>query len=109
MNRDASRRGVRRKPTYLPATKRPATTTASRTTVDENGGSTSTVVLGAQASVQSDAQAAQSAAGGAQVPTAVESGLTGEQQSRSVLPLLAMLFGLGMTVVALFRRRKASA
>ncbi len=64
------------------------------------------MVFGAQASVGNSP----SAPAAAQVPTAVESGLAGqEQQSRSVLPLLAMLFGLGMTVVALVRRRKASA
>jgi hypothetical protein len=80
-------------------------------TVDDNGGSTSTVVFGAQASVhpsqQAAAQASQQAAGAqaAEVPTAVESGLTGEEWSRSVLPLLAVLLGLGTTFVALVRRR----
>ncbi len=81
-------------------------------TVDENGGNTSTVVFGAQASIQDSAQAAQSAAGGAEVPTAVasgltgdEAGLTGDKWSRSVLPLLAVLFGFGTTFVALVRRR----
>ncbi|MGH3335738.1 MAG: hypothetical protein ACRDOZ_07955 [Nocardioides sp.] len=81
-------------------------------TVDENGGNTSTVVFGAQATIQDSAQAAQSAAGGAQVPTVVasgltgdEAGLTGDKWSRSVLPLLAVLFGFGTTFVALVRRR----
>jgi hypothetical protein len=81
-------------------------------TVDENGGSTSTVVLGAQASIQDSAETAQSATGGAEVPNAVasgltggEAGLTGDEWSRSVLPLLAVLFGFGTTFVALVRRR----
>jgi hypothetical protein len=76
--------------------------------VDESGGNTSTVVFGAQASVQNSqgTQAAeQSAAGNAEVPTAVEAGLTGDEWSRSVLPLLAVLFGFGTTLVALVRRR----
>jgi hypothetical protein len=74
--------------------------------VDENGGDTSTVVLGAQASVQNSrgTQAAQQSAN-AEVPTAVEAGLTGDEWSRSVLPLLAVLFGFGTTFVALVRRR----
>jgi hypothetical protein len=78
-----------------------------------NGGNTSTVVFGAQASVQNSqgSQAATQSAGAqaAQVPTAIESGLAGNgQPSRPLLPLLALLFGLGATVVAL-TRRKASA
>jgi hypothetical protein len=78
-------------------------------TVDQNGGSTSTVVLGAQASVkhsqgtQAATQAARAQA--AQVPTAIESGLTGEEWSRSVFPLLLVMLGLGTTFVALVRRR----
>jgi hypothetical protein len=59
-------------------------------------------VLGVQASVRGS-QSAQAAP--AEVPTAVESGLTGEEWSRSVLPLLAMLLGLATTFVALARRR----
>ncbi|MFL6002132.1 MAG: hypothetical protein ACJ72P_04915, partial [Nocardioides sp.] len=78
-------------------------------TVGENGGGTSTVVLGAQASVKNSqgTQAAAQAAGtqAAQVPTAIESGLTGEEWSRSVLPLLLVMLGLGTTFVALVRRR----
>jgi hypothetical protein len=77
-------------------------------TVEENGGNTSTVVFGAQASIQSSqgAQAAAEApAAAAEVPTAVASGLTGDAWSRSVLPLLIVLFGLGTTFVALVRRR----
>jgi hypothetical protein len=77
-------------------------------TVDENGGNSSTVVFGAQASAQNSqgAQAAeQPAAGNAEVPTAIESGLAGDEWSRSVLPLLAVLFGFGTTFVALVRRR----
>jgi len=81
-------------------------------TVDENGGGSSTVVFGAQASVQNSqnsqgAPAAEqpAAAANAQVPTAVEAGLAGDQWSRSVLPLLAVLFGLGTAFVALARRR----
>jgi hypothetical protein len=64
------------------------------------------VVLGAQASVQNSrgTQAAQQSAN-AEVPTAVEAGLTGDEWSRSVLPLLAVLFGFGTTFVALVRRR----
>jgi hypothetical protein len=78
-------------------------------TVDQNGGNSSTVVLGAQASVKNSqgAQAAAPSAGAqaAQVPTAIESGLTGEEWSRSVLPLLLVMLGLGTTFVALVRRR----
>jgi hypothetical protein len=78
-------------------------------TVDQNGGNTSTVVLGAQASVKNSqgTQAAAQPAGAqaAQVPTAVESGLTGEEWSRSVLPLLLVMLGLGTTFVAVVRRR----
>ena len=52
-------------------------------------------------------QAATQAAGAqaAQVPTAIESGLTGQEWSRSVLPLLLVMLGLGTTFVALVRRR----
>jgi hypothetical protein len=64
--------------------------------------STNPEVLGTQASVRGS-QSAQTAP--AEVPTAVESGLTGEQWSRSVLPLLAVLLGLATTFVALARRR----
>ena len=76
-------------------------------------GNTGTVVLGAQASVGNSqgAQAASQSAGAqaAQVPTAIESGLAGqEQHNQPLLPLLALLFGFGATVVALVRR-KASA
>jgi hypothetical protein len=77
-------------------------------TADESGGGSSTVVFGAQASVQNSqgTQAAErSAAANTQVPTAVEAGLAGDEWSRSVLPLLAVLFGLGTTFVALARRR----
>ena len=75
-------------------------------TVDENGGNTGTVVLGAQASVHnSQGGGGQSAPASANVPTAVEAGLAGEEWSRSVLPLLAVLFGFGLTFVALVRRR----
>ena len=74
-------------------------------TVDENGGNTSTVVFGAQASAPNSQAASQSAAASADVPTAVEAGLTGDEWSRSVLPLLAVLLGFGMTFVALMRRR----
>ena len=78
-------------------------------TVDQNGGNTSTVVLGAQASVKNSqgTQAATQAAGAqaAQVPTAIESGLSGQEWSRSVLPLLLVMLGLGTTFVALVRRR----
>jgi hypothetical protein len=73
-------------------------------TVDENGGDTSTVVFGAQASVQ-NSQGTQAAEQSAEVPTAVEAGLSGDEWSRSVLPLLVVLFGLGTTFVALARRR----
>ena len=74
-------------------------------TVDENGVNTGTVVLGAQASVHNSQAAGQSAPASANVPTAVEAGLAGEEWSRSVLPLLAVLFGFGLTFVALVRRR----
>ncbi len=64
------------------------------------------MVFGAQASVQNSqgAQAAQQPRN-AEVPTAVEAGLAGDEWSRSVLPLLAVLFGFGTTFVALVRRR----
>ena len=80
-------------------------TPGEETPGEETGGNTSTVVFGAQASVQESAQAAtQSAAGGAAVPSAVEAGLTGDDEW-SVLPLLAVLFGFGTTLMALARRR----
>ena len=91
-----------------PGGETPGDSNGVQDTVDENGGNTSTVVLGAQASVGNSqgAQApGQSAAAGAEVPTAVEAGLTGEEWTRSVLPLLAILFGFGTTFVALVRRR----
>jgi hypothetical protein len=77
--------------------------------VDDNG-NTPTQVLGVQASTnnsQGAESAAAASAGGAsaEVPTAVDSGLTGEQWSRSVLPVLVVLLGLGTTFVALVRRR----
>ena len=81
---------------------------------DTDGQLTETEVLGAQATagttlVQGAEAAAQNSgsaqAAGADVPTSVEAGLTGEEWSRSVLPLLAVLFGFGMTFVALARRR----
>ena len=62
-----------------------------------------TLVQGAQASAAQNGGAAEAA--GAEVPTSVEAGLTGEEWSRSVLPLLAVLLGFGMTFVALARRR----
>jgi hypothetical protein len=64
--------------------------------------STNPEVLGAQASVRGS-QSAQAAP--AEVPTAVQAGLTGEEWSRSVLPLLAVLLGLATIFVALARRR----
>ena len=64
--------------------------------------STSPEVLGVQASARGS-QSTQAAP--AEVPTAVQSGLAGEEWSRSVLPLLAVLLGLAMTFVALARRR----
>ncbi len=67
-------------------------------------------MLGAQASARNSQSAPAAAPStGAQVPTAVESGLSDQQQSRPLLPLLALLFGLGTTAVALTRRRKDSA
>ena len=90
-----------------PEEETPGEENGAQDTVEENGGNTSTVVFGAQASVQESAQAAtQSAAGRAAVPSAVEAGLTGDDEwSRSVLPLLAVLFGFGTTLMALVRRR----
>jgi hypothetical protein len=72
-----------------------------------NGGNTGTVVLGAQASVgNSQSVPAAPAAAGAQVPTVIDSGLPGnERQTQPLLPLLALLFGFGATVVALTRRK----
>ena len=89
----------------------PSSNNGVQQAADENGVGSSTVVFGAQASVQNSqnsqgTQAAeQSAAANTQVPTAVEAGLAGDEWSRSVLPLLAVLFGLGTTFVALARRR----
>lgn len=54
----------------------------------------STVVLGAQAST-----------GTAEVPTAVNAGLTGDEESPSTLAVLAIMLGLAMTFGALVRRR----
>jgi hypothetical protein len=72
--------------------------------VDDNG-NTATQVLGVQASTSNSQGAQSQGAASAEVPTAVDSGLTGEQWSRSVLPVLAVLIGLGTTFVALVRRR----
>jgi hypothetical protein len=58
---------------------------------------TGTVVLGAQASAPTQA--------GATVPTAVNAGLAGEEESPSALAGLAILLGLAMTFGALVRRR----
>jgi hypothetical protein len=59
--------------------------------------SAGTVVLGAQASAPTQS--------GAAVPTAVNAGLTGGEESPSALAGLAILLGLAMTSVALVRRR----
>lgn len=56
-----------------------------------------TVVLGAQASAPTQA--------GAAVPTAVNAGLTGGEESPSALAILVILLGLAMTGAALVRRR----
>ena len=69
-----------------------------------NGGSggqsagSSTGVLGARASTPTT-QA------GAAVPTAVNAGVTGDEESPSALAVLAILLGLAMTGMALARRR----
>jgi len=67
--------------------------------------SSNTVVQGAQASVRSSSPAQGASSEGAQVPTAVSAGLSGNAESPSALPVVMMLVGLAMMVGALVRRR----
>jgi hypothetical protein len=69
-----------------------------------------TAVLGAQASAQDNAgtQAAGRPAGSsAAVPASVEAGMNGSDRLRSMLPALAILFGLAVTGAALVHRRRS--
>ena len=67
--------------------------------------SSNTVVQGVQASVRNSSPTQGASSEGAQVPTAVSAGLTGNAESPSALPVVMMLIGLTMMVGALVRRR----